>query len=126
MNAVARLYIDANGQIPEYERVLLRDTDFAGGKKSHSVESWPPARYFDNKVKSDFRGIRISQIGWGIGAEAIESFKVSFNNGTETPKFGKKSIGNCCDFDKKVNRIRIGTKNRKIIHMGFFCEDDEN
>ena len=126
MNAVARLYLDANGQIPDYERVLLRDTDFAGGKKSHSVESWPPATNFNNKTKSDFRGIRISKIGWGISSEAIESLKISFNNGTETSKFGRKTIDYFCEFDKKVNRIRIGTKNRKIVHMGFFCEDDEN
>jgi len=41
METVARMYLDANGAIPAYDKVVLRDTEFMGGKRSHPEDIWP-------------------------------------------------------------------------------------
>ena len=41
MDTVARLYMSQNGATPDFDRILLRDSDFIGGKRVHTVEAWP-------------------------------------------------------------------------------------
>jgi len=52
MESVAQMYLSSNGATPDFDRVILRDTDFSGGKRAHATESWPLPEFFDGKRKS--------------------------------------------------------------------------
>jgi len=41
METVALLYLGQNSPIPDYDKVLIRDSHFSGGKRNHEIEFWP-------------------------------------------------------------------------------------
>jgi len=52
IETIAQMYFQRNKPTPEFEKVVLRESPFIGGKKTHAVESWPQQSFLENKRRT--------------------------------------------------------------------------
>lgn len=122
IETVAQLYLEQNSPIPEFEKVLIRSSDFSGGKRNHEIEQWPQQAFFDNKRKLDLVNYRITRLDWGLSDTAIDSIRFTMSNGDVSPKFGRKAISHTCEVDSKITKVTVMTKDNRVVSLAFDTE----
>ena len=124
LDTVARHYLDANQAVPDFDKVLIRETDYCGGRSSHQVQSWPSDDYFEGKRKTDLIRERITKLSWSMGDKYIESLRFDMYHSGQA-KFGRKAINYYCDIEKKITKVLLGTRDRRLVELVIFCQGDD-
>jgi len=119
METLATMFLDENNAIPDHDKVIVRDSFFAGGKKVYPVSSWPPAEFLACKRKSELTNFRLAKIQWGAGDKYIESIKFTMSNGDESPKYGKRAISDMCDVDNRIEKVTMLSHHGRLIGLVF-------
>ena len=102
----------------------MRDSDFVGGKRVHTVEAWPQPEFFDGKRKSRLINYRLSRLDWGLGDNFIESIRFTMSNGDISPKFGRKAISHWCAFESTIKRVTMTSRGGCLVGLVFDTEAD--
>ena len=91
------------------------------------VESWPAAEFLEGKRKSNMTNWRLKRLDWGMGDKSIESIKFTMTDtysDNVSPKYGRKAISNFCEFEDKITKVTMMSKNNCLIGLVFDTESD--
>jgi len=66
----------------------------------------------------------MTRLDWGMGDTYIESLRFTMSNGDVSPKFGRKAISHFCNFEEKLTKIALGTRDRRLVKLVFYCGED--
>lgn len=79
--------------------------------------------YFVTKKQRDLKNLRLTRLEWCVGTY-IESIRFTMSDGQVSPKFGRKSITNCCDLDSPITKIVAVHRERGLVSLEFFSESE--
>ena len=125
METIAKMFLNENVETPDYDKVIIRDTPFTGGKRSHTIESWPAPEFLEGKRKSKMSKFQLVRLDWGMGDKYIESIKFTMSDSyanNVSPKYGRKAITNFCDFEDKITKVTMMSKSGRLVGLVFDTE----
>mmetsp|Transcript_11712 Transcript_11712/g.15906 ORF Transcript_11712/g.15906 Transcript_11712/m.15906 type:complete len:180 (-) Transcript_11712:281-820(-) len=126
MEKVAKVYLESNDVPADFDKVILRDTAFLGGKKSHEVQCWPEFAFFDMKSKQRLLSeFWIKKIDWSIADDYIDSIRFTMANSNVSTKFGRRAIGHFCEFDQRITSMELGIRNSRLVRIIFYCDNSD-
>jgi hypothetical protein len=70
------------------------------------------------------KNYRICKLEWATGSEYIESLRLTMSNGDVSPRFGAKSFTDFCQVDETISKIKVGTKNNRLVSLEFYTGKD--
>ena len=124
VSSTAQLFYDANRATPRNEKVVLRQTQFSGGRTGHAVVQWPSEEFLKQQKRTVLDKVYVTKLEWGIGREYIESMRFTMSNGEVSPKFGVKAITDFCFFDSPIRKVTMHTVDRRLVGLDFYTEKD--
>ena len=119
MDTIARLFVDKNTPMPEWNRVLVREVGFTGGKRRHDVECWPTQEFLDNHAKSDLINYKVTRIDWSVGDDYIDSIKFTMSNGDVSPRYGRRMTNHYCMIEADITTVTMIQKDGRLAGVIF-------
>ena len=118
---IAQLFVDSN---QDRDGVVVRDTDFYGGKFTQAIEVFPSPSFFNGKLKKDMKNFRLTRLDWSVDTY-VDSIRFTMTGGEVSPKFGGKAFTNCCEFESPIKKIVVRYRERGIVSLDLYS-DSEN
>ena len=119
MDTIARPYVDNNTPMPDWDRVLVREVAFSGGKRRHDVECWPTQEFLENNRKSDLINFKITRIDWSLGDDYIDSIKFTMSNGDVSPRYGRRMTNHYCMVEGDISTVTMIQKDGRLAGVIF-------